>query len=137
MRNSIEDNDLLGRAVFSNSRMKKAVKGHITHDIFLQKPGLALSVDRFGFCKNKQLTKIQDQNAKLRSKINKCSFYGWAKIKTLMVRRNGRKVNSTPKKTNPYHADITLPKDIERDEQITHAKEMASYANWEPRYIIK
>lgn len=134
MRKNIKDNDLLGRAVFSSRRAERAeLKGHIAHDIFLEKPGRPLSADRFGFCSEKKLTDIQNQNAELRSQ----KFYGWAKLQSLTARGSGRTVQATPIKTNPYHADIILPEGIERDEQIIHAKELASNSEWKSKYTTK
>ena len=131
MHKNIKDNDWLGRAVFSRSRSERAArKGHIAHDIFLEKPGRSLSVDRFGFCSEEKLTGIQDQNAKSRDQ----TFYGWAKIQALPARKNGRTVQATAVKTNPYHADIIFPEKIEKDERITHAKELASHSEWASRF---
>ena len=79
MRSNIKDDDWLGRAVFSHRRERDALKGHIRHDIFLKKQDYFLSVDRLGFCSEKKLTDIQDQNAKGR----KQKFYGWAKLQAL------------------------------------------------------
>ena len=137
---TINDDDLLGRAVFSSKPAKKAAKGTVRDSVFLEKPGIvSLSVDRFGFCSEKELTSIQDKNAELRSQKEpkKRSFYGWVKIKAKMAGRSERKVQATPQEENPYHADIILPKGIDRDQQIAHARELASNVDdviWTPRF---
>ena len=143
MNQNINDDDLLGRAVFSGRQARKANRGVIEDSIFLEKPGSAsLSVDRFGFCSEKELTNIQDKNAELRSSQNKPktrSFYGWVKIKAEKACRSKRIVQVTPKEDNPYHADIILPEgiDINRDQQVAHATELASNdidTTWTPRF---
>lgn len=137
MRKSINDDDLLGRAIFSSRQKKQALSGHIRHDIFLEKQeNHSLSVDRFGFCSEAELTDIQDKNAELRSKTEskQRSFYGWARIAAIIARFNGRTVRSTPLENNPYHADINLPEGIDKDDQKEHAKELASNAEWAPRF---
>ena len=138
MRKSINDNDWLGRAVFSSKEERRARSGHIMYTIFLEKKDRSLSVDRFGFCSEKKLTVIQDKNAKLRSKTEskQRSFYGWAKITVIIACKNRRTVWPTPLESNPYHADIKLPEGIERDEQIAHAKELASNSGWTPRFNV-
>ena len=138
MYENINDDDLLGRASYSSREEKRALSGCIMHEIFLEKEGNnLLSVDRFGFCCSKeQLTKIQDENAKLRSLPNqkKRSFYGWAQITAKIARRNDRAIQSTRLENNPYHADISLPEGINRDNQIEHAQELASNADWISRF---
>ncbi len=134
MRKNIKDNDLLGRAVFSRRRAKWAARdSYIAHDIFLEKKDRPLSVDRFGRCLEKKLIDIQDKNAELRSK----KFYGWAKLTALEACRSGRTVQASPVKANPFHADIILPEGIEKEERVTHAKELASNSEWAPRRAAK
>lgn len=136
MRESVNDDDFLGRAVFSGRAEKRARSGCIMHTVFLgQKGNNLLSVDRLGFCSEAKLTDIQDKNAELRSKpeSKKRSFYGWAKITVATARKNRRTVKPAPLKSNPYHADINLPENIDRDDQKAHAKELASNAEWTPR----
>ena len=137
MRESINDDDLLGRAAFSSREEKRARSGHIMYTIFLEKEdNNLLSVDRFGFCSEAKLTDIQDKNAELRSKTEskRRSFYGWAKITAIIACTKGRTIQSTPLESNPYHADVNLPEGIDRDGQKEHAKELASNAEWTPRF---
>ena len=132
----INDEDLLGRAIFSSSQAKRAIRGNIDFNIFLYKESNSLSVDRFGVhCSEKELTQIQDKNAELRSEKEgvKRSFYGWAEIETKLVRKNGLKVQAMPEVNNPCHANINLPKNIDRDEKINYAKTLASFSEWKPR----
>ena len=136
MLSEINDSDLLGRACFSSKQAKRARLNHIQHDLFLEKEGVrSLSVDRFGFCSCEKLTQLQDKNAESRSKPeSKRSFYGWVQLNAQDAGKNGRKVKSTPLEDNPYHADIILPENIEKDDQKEHANELASYAKWTPRF---
>ena len=133
MRKDIYDDDFLGRAVFSSGQINRA-GNRIRHYAFLEKENNPISVDRLGLCSEKTLIKIQNKNAETRSKSNtKRTFYGWAKIKALLARKNGRTIKATPISDNPYHADIRLPAKIKRDEQVAHAKELATYVQWTPK----
>ena len=88
---TIENDDYLGRAVFSSNAFHKERKT-IRHKVFLERPGCSISIDRFGFCKLEKLAAIQDKNAHARSSEEfKRSFYGWAKLKAKIVfYRQGR-----------------------------------------------
>ena len=135
MHTAINDEDLLGRAIFSSGQARQASRGNINFNIFFYKDSQSLSVDRFGFCSEKELTQIQDKNAELRSaEGNKRSFYGWAEIETKSVRKNGLTVRAIPEKNNPYHAHINLPKNIHKDERISFAKQLATFSEWKPRF---
>ncbi len=136
MRKDIYDDDFLGRAVFSNGQISRD-GNKVRHRAFLERENNPISVDRFGFCSVKKLIHIQDKNAEIRSKKSNTnrSFYGWAKIKALLARKNNRTIQATSTPDNPYHADIRLPARIKRDDQITHAKELASYAQWTPKKL--
>ena len=135
MRETINDADLLGRAIFSSGQAKRAIKGNIDFNIFFNKEIEFLSVDRFGFCSEEKLTQIQDKNAELRStKESKRAFYGWAEIEAKSIRKNGLTVQAISEKNNPYHAHINLPKNIDRDEKIGFAKQLASSSEWKPRF---
>ena len=123
---SIKDNDLLGRAIFQS----KYAKSKIHPRVFIEKRNCSISMDRFGFCSDKDLINIQDKNAQSRG--SQRSFYGWAKLKAIDARKENREVKSTPIKENPYHADIILPKDT-KDDLITHATSLAVSSDWKPR----
>ena len=133
---NINDDDLLGRAVFSSGPARRASRGNVDFRIFFHEKDNSLSVDRFGFCQIKELTNIQDRNAGLRSLATSIrrSFYGWASVKARIARRNSRAIQAAPTKDNLYHADINLPESIKRDEKITHAKELASNSEWISRF---
>ena len=125
---NINDNDELGRGSFSKNDVNKA--GKIRYNLFFYKGKETISVDRlFESCLEK-LTDIQDENAQEREQ----KFYGWASIKALNARKNGRKVQSSPIKSNPYHANIILPKNTEDDDRRSHAKELAFHSKWIERY---
>ena len=131
---NIKDDDLLGRAIFSSSRMKRAKKGHIDFHSFFKKGSNSISMDRFGFCSNKTLTKIQDKNAELRPQ----NFYGWLQMTVNIVRgiKQERTVKAIPTTENPYHADVVLPNTVTDDfARKAHAKEIASNKSikWIPK----
>ncbi len=132
----IENDELLGRGVFSERRAKLAEKGKLTFDRFKEKhPSIPISVDRFGFCSDKDLTNIQDKAAKLRKGNNGKTqfFYGWFQMKAENIRKKGREVKPDKTEDNPYHAEISLPENIKNNEWIKHAKELASYSKWRSR----
>ena len=43
-------------------------------------------------------------------------------VEAKIARGNHRRVQATPMRSNPYHAEIILPKDIDRDERINSCK---------------
>ena len=132
---NIDDNDSLGRAIFSSNDTRKAKNSKIRHNVFMEnKPEATISVDRFDFCPQEELINIQDQNAKKRStEGTRRSFYGWARLKAINARKEERKVESNTVPENPYHAEIILPEPHTKDHQIDHAHELAYYSNWWPR----
>ena len=142
--NGIKDHDFLGRAVFSKKQVRKNFQpptSPIKHTVFLETEGeRRISVDRFGFCSEIELTSIQDQNAEKRSSSGskKRSFHGWAKIQVINVLIKNKTVEARPQKMNPYHADIVLPEDtITKDIQTMHAKNLADHSQWTPRPDLK
>jgi hypothetical protein len=64
------------------------------------------------------------------------SFYGWAVVSVAAASGRGRRVESTPRAGNCFHADIWLPDDAleNYDERVQHAKELASYASGRSRF---
>jgi len=138
----IKDDDLLGRAIFSSNRAKKAMKGNVDFRDFFKRGSNKISVDRFGFCSDETLTDIQDKNAVVRSKKDKKrrSFYGWLKMTVNVARgiKKTRMVKASPEVgKNPYHADIILPDNVrDDDERRQHAKELSSDKSikWVSRY---
>jgi len=132
----IKDDDLLGRAIFSRRKAKKARNGNIDFRDFFKRGSNKISVDRFGFCSDKKLTDIQDENAKSRFG----PFYGWLQMTVNTARgiKKTRVVRASPEVgKNPYHADIILPDNVKDDDRrILHAKELASDKSikWAPRY---
>ena len=148
--NYINDNDKLGRAIFSRGQAQRAILENTDHKIFLvQKGEQFISIDRFFSSYLEKLTEIQDKNAQKRSEIEtqkwhkgelkqenqpkRRSFYGWASLAALDARQDNRQVQPDPIRENPYHANIILPEDT-HDEYILHAKALAAKSEWVERY---
>ena len=128
----ISDQEKLARGIFSESIAKRAHR-KIPKTVFLEKRGEKnLSVDRIDVASSIDiLVEISDKIAKNRQR----PFCGWAVIIAENASDNGREVLSTPLQDNPYHADIILPDAavIEREEQKTHAQQLADKATWRER----
>ena len=122
----------LGRRVFSENVAKRAPR-RILSNVFLEKLGeKKLSADRIDIAPSiNELGSICDKAAKNRQG----PFYGWAVITVEKASLNGRKVSTSPKIDNPYHADIILPDAAvkKREEQKVHAQQLADSANWRKR----
>lgn len=132
----IEDDDLLGRAIFSRKKARKARNGNVDFRDFFKPGSNKISVDRFGFCSDEKLTDIQDENAKSRHGL----FCGWLQMTVSIARgvKKTRIVKASPEVgKNLYHADIILPDNVKDDDKRRqHAKELASdkSIHWMSRY---
>jgi hypothetical protein len=137
----IELDDVVGRGVFSARRAKRARNNKISHDIFLEKPGVSsLSVDRLNHAPDETVAEISDRIALGRPTPSgkPSEFFGWATKTVEHVPENGRSVQETPKLDNIFHADIYL--NIQsgpemRDLEKQHANELAAGAKWRGRPI--
>ena len=124
----------LGRGVFSSKDGKRAARGKVPSNIFLEKKGeTEISVDRLDYAPESVAVEIGDKVAELRNR----SFYGWAVVSAEVAGSNGRKVLASPKPeyNNPYHADIIMPDSVTEDleEQLQHAQELADNSVWRAR----
>ena len=133
---SIDKSELIGRGIFSSSQARSARnKNRIHHRVFLESPGVdKISVDRLCCASLSVFVQIGDEIAKNRSN-GKRSFYGWAVLTVQEAEYSDRKVESTPTKTNPCHADICLmdlPSDDDKLKiaQNRHAVELAANSEW-------
>ena len=127
------DRDPLDRSVFREGRAKRAAKGTIRHDIFLEREGVeVLSVDRLDHAPDQDLAAISDRNAVAR----RLQFFGWAVVTVSEASRNGRYVRESAQLDNPFHADIHLnivEAQERRDAEKAHANDLAARAIWRPR----
>lgn len=120
----------LGRGVFSESQARRAGRGKIQHNIFLERlDAESLSVDRLSQAPPAEIVEIARESARLREQ----PFCGWAVVTCADAAQDGRNVEATPQLNNQYHADIFLnvPEGSERrDAQKEHANSLASMAMW-------
>ena len=132
----IEDDEDLGRGIFSSHQRKLSQRNQIPAQVFCDDNSPAcISVDRFRYASEEKLAELGDANARKREPIGKRKFYGWAVISAVDAAKSGRKVESSPNNENPHHADIYLPDDAKEDEEIRewHAGQLASEATWRER----
>ena len=122
----------IGRSVFSRRAAKRARKGTIIHDVFLESlEADSISVDRMDHATRRALAALSIQTGQNRTPPR--DFHGWAVLTVDAAASNRRTVKATPDEFNRYHADIflNLRDDKERrDGQIQHAIELATLAKW-------
>ena len=122
----------LGRDVFSSNQAKRAGRGRVAFNVFLEREGEPrLSVDRLDLASPGKAVEIADGVAAGRGR----TFYGWAVVDAHTAALNGRQVIASPQLDNPYHADIVLPDPAveDREEQKRHAQELADASIWRDR----
>ena len=122
----------LGRDIFSSGQAKRAQRGKVPVNAFLERVGEPqISVDRLDLASPGEAADIADKVAAARGR----TFYGWAVVTAETAASNGRQVIASPQLDNPCHADILLPDlDVEkRDEQKRHAQELADASIWRNR----
>ena len=128
----MQDDDPLGRGVYSSGQAKRARNGKILPHVFLEDEVVeCLSVDRLDYAPDEAMAEIGDRIAQGRG--SQRSFYGWATVTVAKASEDGRTVRATPQLDNAYHADIDLniaPNVERRDEQIQHANTLAAAADW-------
>lgn len=138
---TIKDNDLLGRGVFSQRTAKSAKKitNKTQNSSDMKRINNAfktneahISVDRLGY-NDKDLIKLQKLNASKRQQPS--AFYGWLTLQAKYVQSNGRSIQIAPTQENPYHAVIQLPQQaISNQDLITlHLNELVSISRWLPQ----
>ena len=122
----------IGRSVFSRRAARRARKGIIIHEVFLESLEVdSISVDRMDHATRGDLAALSIQTGQNRTPPR--DFHGWAVLTVDAAAANGRTVKATPDGFNRYHADIflNLRDDKERrDGQKQHANELATLAKW-------
>ncbi|MCI0561038.1 MAG: hypothetical protein MN733_21335, partial [Nitrososphaera sp.] len=104
---ALRDEDLLGRGIFSERQAKRADRGKIVHNVFLEKEEVdSLSVDRLDHAPDRIMAEIGERIARRRGAGR--GFYGWATLSVANASADGRSVRATPQLDNIYHADIDL-----------------------------
>ncbi len=127
----VSEEEQLGRRIFSETNLKRA-RRKVPYRLFYDKKAKEkLSVDRLDLPSSiSELIEICNKSVGDRS-----GFYGWAVITAEEAGTEERKVESSPSKENPYHADIILPDSAINDEikQKEHAKRLADIATLRER----
>ena len=127
-----QDDDPLGRGVFSRKDKKLVAKNRTPHKLFLAKnPPERISVSRLNREPDDKMAELADLDGKDRGQ----TFHGWAEVSVRTARGMGRKVAETPTPRNRWHADIILPDDAKTSEELReeHAYDLAARAVWRPR----
>lgn len=129
---NIGPEEKLGRDIFSSNQAKRARRGRIPINVFLEREGESLlSVDCLDRALPGEASRIADRVAAGRRR----TFYGWAVVDARTAASSGRQVRASAQLDNPYHADIVLP-DVaieDREEQKRHAQELADASIWRAR----
>ena len=116
----------LGRRISSTRIWKRVQRGVAPLALFQPRPvdNLKLSVDRVRESYLSDLTGIAVRDDQRRDR----NFYGWATVTQDVASKSGRYIEPSPKKDNPYHADIVLPDDSDQ-----HKTELAAHARCQSR----
>lgn len=123
----------LGRAVYSKRLRKRALKGKIDDDIYLEREEAeSISVDRMRCASREELADLARKRGRKRPKPPN-RFQGWAVLAVRDAAQNGRTVAATPTPENRCHADICLNiAEADRKHMWNqHAVELAALAHWE------
>ena len=121
----------LGRGTFSGRNRKRARRGTIDFDIFLEsEQAESISVDRMDHAPIDELAAWSRERARSRGPSRQ--FYGWAVLKVRDAEKDGRTVKATPTPQNRCHADILLNVTGEerRRQQTEHAIRLAARSRW-------
>ena len=128
----MDENEDLGRSVFSRRRRDRARKGNVDLDVFLEREQAeSISVDRMDHATVDELAEWSRERG--RSREPPRQFHGWAVLKVLDAATNGRAVEATPTLQNRCHADILLnvtAGEERRRRQKEHAVELADKSRW-------
>lgn len=117
----------LGRRVFSRRAAKRASRGRVLPKLFMER-GLLISVDRLSGVSLDEVERVAQKAA-----LNRDGpFRGWAVVACSEARSAGRRVRSSPRDDNPYHADIVLPAGATEAHREWHAQELAAASRWQP-----
>ena len=123
--------ELLGRGVFDSKKAKQAASGKTPPRVFRERDGVKeLSVDRLSIADIPVLVSAHDS-----LRANQV-IHGWAELSLDNAGKMNRSVRAAPLRSNPWHAEITLP-DVNpldlSEEQDQHALNLAMLASWRPR----
>ena len=127
----VDPGEELGRSVFSRRKSRRARRGQIDMDIFLEREDAdSISVDRLEHAPIHELAAWSRERGQNRTPPQ--AFQGWAVLTARHAAASGRTVVATPILQNPCHADIFLniTGDDRRQQQKEHANEMAAHATW-------
>ena len=137
--------DMLGRDVLSRRLIKDILRGKCPAAPFLDgaspfelsvnrltpKPGQAPPADRPDLVSDEVIAQISDRRAKALGRI----FYGWAVLSVEDAGLDGRTVHLAPQENNPWHVNIKLPIEAQKNNAIRkrHADLLAAHVQWRPR----
>ena len=88
-----------------------------------------MSVDQTADAPIAELVRLGEERARARNR----NFHGWGHlfVSDAEDSSTGVKVKESPKRNNPYHADIVLPKNADFATQKHVARRLARKARWE------
>ena len=129
----LDANEDLGRAAFTRQSRNRAIRGVISHRIFLEsEQAESISVDRMGHAPIEELAAWSRKRARKRGADRQ--FYGWAVLRVRDAEKDGRNVVATPTPQNRCHADIflnvTAIGEERKHQQKEHALQLAGHSRW-------
>ena len=129
----VEDDEELGRSVFSGRQSRTATNSGVPFHVFLERAGeREISVDRLTLT---PLAEIAANAIRVAAQRNPPrNFYGWAVVRAEQVRAAGYEVHDSPLPDNRYHTDIILPDNAVENADIQRqcAIALAGMSRWRP-----
>ena len=117
----------LGRRIFSEGVAKRARRGRVPPRLFRDtKSPLLISTDRLSIAPSREANRLAREASANRSG----PFRGWAVVACDRARQSGRDVIASPQNGNPYHSNIVLPPDADRESYEWHTQELARTSKW-------
>ena len=139
--------DKVGRDVLSRSDRRLIMRGQAPPGLFLDNASpVQLSVHRLAPVPNRpppddrsdlapDLVIAEISRCRAKAQTPERNFYGWAELSAADAAQDGREVCLSPQPDNPWHADIVLPAEAEREERKRekHATALSHSVEWRER----
>lgn len=136
---SVNDREVMGRELFSGHLDNKK-KRRLKPNVFMPKDKKGISVNRLSLAPRDLFLALARRHLyKRRRRATATNFYGFAEISAGDIRNasiggsdNRCEVQGTVTAANPFHADIRLPPDTEKDARLEVARQLLEAARYEP-----
>ena len=134
---SIIDDEILGREIFSKKNIRKSSSTVKVNAFLIPNVRTAISVSRLGIAPRHLIESLGKEHAIRR--VPEQTFYGFGELSADALKAirlddgSDIPVRGTPTLTNPFHADIRLPKDDGDDYRLEIADCLAQIARFVPK----